>query len=110
MAAATTSKQVTGVTHQPMTAPADDERFGKAYPLYNATLRVYEGGSFLDDKTNKMRKFDGGIKIKFPFMEKAQKISPRVLSELYWLLANDEELKAFVRARIAEEKSHEHEF
>lgn len=103
------SKQVTGVTH-PMPSPSDDERFGKAYTLHNATLRVYEGGAMLDKETNKMRKFDAGVKIKFPFMEKAQKISPRVLTELFWLLGNDEELKSFIRARITEEKSREHEF
>ena len=107
MAAA--AKQVTGfVPSAP--APADDEKFGKTFTLHNTTLRIYEGGSIIDKETLKPHKYEAGIKIKFPFMEKAQKISPRVLSELYWQMSNDEELKSFVRARIADEKSREHEF
>jgi len=108
MAAA--AKQATGFVPSATSAPSDDEKFGKTFTLHNATLRIYEGGIIIDKETKKPHNYEAGIKIKFPFMEKAQKISPRVLSELFWQMSNDEELKTFVRARIADEKSHEHDF
>lgn len=93
-----------------VTVPTGDGVNGKTYPVFDSTLRIYESGSLVDQKTNKVKFFDGGIKIKTPAMEKAAKISARALVEIYWLMGNDEQLKTFVRARIAEEKTHETDF
>jgi hypothetical protein len=61
------------------------------------------------DENKKTHEFKGGIKIKTPSMDRASKISARALVGIYFVINDNPDVKEFLRARVAEEKTTEKE-
>lgn len=79
------------------------------YKVFDSTVSIYEAGRFTNDEGKEVD-FNAGIKIGTPDMLKPAKISARALTALYFLIQQNKDIQAILKARCEEETNKEMRF